>query len=452
MTKTTPSPSNFDIFVTKLTDAGNSASFAWVRGAGGTGIQIPYAVAVNGASVFVAGAFQSSSIAFGGNVLTNSGAYDCFVTKLVDAGTTAGFVWAQKMGGQGDESVGSLAVQGNDVFMCGYSTSSTASFGAIPFTNSTANGRSDAFVAKLTDVVSFGSFAWVQAIGGPGDDYAYALALNGTALYIGGELNSYNTTLGAANPSVPVSFGLTQLTNNGMFITRLVDNGYSNSFIWARQSGGTYCRASTIAVQGANLYVGGEFYLGLSASFGSTTLNNTLPGGGGQPQYDGYVTKLTDSGTQASFNWAKQIAGTGTERVFGLNIIGNRIYVAGLTDGTVLFDMQSLPSQGGYRGYFATLTDPTLTATTAAHGSLPFTLAPNPARAATTVALPAQPGAATATLTLLDALGRTVRTTTLALPAAGLRHELSLGGLAPGLYALRVAAGAATATQRLVVE
>ena len=45
-----------------------------------------------------------------------------------------------------------------------------------------------------------------------------------------------------------------------------------------------------------------------------------------------------------------------------------------------------------------------------------------------------------------------MRSATVALPAAGLRHELSLAGLPAGIYALQVQAGAATATRRLVVE
>lgn len=81
-----------------------------------------------------------------------------------------------------------------------------------------------------------------------------------------------------------------------------------------------------------------------------------------------------------------------------------------------------------------------------------FTLAPNPARTAATLDLPAVPGAGTAVLTLLDGLGRAVRTETVTVPAAGLRHELRLAGLAPGLYLLRATAGATAATRRLVVE
>ena len=65
---------------------------------------------------------------------------------------------------------------------------------------------------------------------------------------------------------------------------------------------------------------------------------------------------------------------------------------------------------------------------------------------------PAVPSTATATLTLLDALGRTVRTVAVSLPAAGLRHKLALRGLAPGFYALQVRAGTEVGTRLLVVE
>jgi hypothetical protein len=93
-----------------------------------------------------------------------------------------------------------------------------------------------------------------------------------------------------------------------------------------------------------------------------------------------------------------------------------------------------------------------LTGTTAAALAAGFTLFPNPAHAAVLVQVPAVAGASAATLTLLDALGRTVRVHTTALPATGTRYELSLTGVAAGVYALRLTAGGTTAVQRLVVE
>ncbi|WP_375434771.1 T9SS type A sorting domain-containing protein [uncultured Hymenobacter sp.] len=79
-------------------------------------------------------------------------------------------------------------------------------------------------------------------------------------------------------------------------------------------------------------------------------------------------------------------------------------------------------------------------------------VSPNPAHSTATVELPAVPGARQATLTLTDALGRVVHTRTVALPAGGLHQQLSLAGLASGMYALRVHAGSARVLRRLIVE
>ena len=76
-------------------------------------------------------------------------------------------------------------------------------------------------------------------------------------------------------------------------------------------------------------------------------------------------------------------------------------------------------------------------------------LFPNPARTATPIQLPASPSATTATLTILDALGRTLRTQT---AAPNARTGLDLTGRPVGLYAVRITAGSRSATRRLVVE
>ena len=160
------------------------------------------------------------------------------------------------------------------------------------------------------------------------------------------------------------------------------------------------------------------------------------------------MTRLADSGTAGTFIWAQRAGGVRDDQGFALALSGPTLYVAGNVSPQAIFAPLTINTPVSVRiPLLASLTDPTLTATTAARGSFSFTLAPNPARASTSVQLPNLPGPAT--LTLLDALGREVRTR----PAApGARTEFDLSGLAPGLYALRATAGAATATQRLVVE
>ena len=80
-------------------------------------------------------------------------------------------------------------------------------------------------------------------------------------------------------------------------------------------------------------------------------------------------------------------------------------------------------------------------------------LYPNPAHANVSLLVPAVAGAATVQATLLNALGQQVRAfAPITLSAEGLNTNLDLTGIAPGIYTLRVQAGAASAARKLVVE
>jgi pullulanase/glycogen debranching enzyme len=93
-------------------------------------------------------------------------------------------------------------------------------------------------------------------------------------------------------------------------------------------------------------------------------------------------------------------------------------------------------------------------ATKAAQASavLKLSLVPNPAAGATTVAYELPTGA-TATIALQNVLGQTVRQLAPARQAAGAQAQaLSLQGLAPGVYLVRLQAGELTQTTRLLVQ
>ena len=77
-------------------------------------------------------------------------------------------------------------------------------------------------------------------------------------------------------------------------------------------------------------------------------------------------------------------------------------------------------------------------------------LYPNPAHQTATLRLPAVPGLPAATVTLHDPLGRVVRTQLV--PGAAGTVPLALQGLKPGIYAVRVQAGAWQAVRQLTIE
>ena len=424
-----------DVYVAKLTDTGDTGSFVWAQRAGGTGNDVALALAVSGASVYVAGAFNSLTAGFGPAALTNTGASifdnDGFVAKLTDAGSTGSFVWAQRVGGTGNDVALALAVSGASVYVAGFFGGLTASFGPTVLTSA---GSLDVFIAKLTDAGSTGSFVWAQRAGGASDDIATALAVSGSGVYAAGYFLSPTSAFGSAT--------LTTAGYYDMFVAKLVDAGSTGSFVWAQRAGGAGDdRATAVAASGTGVYAAGYFD-GPLAGFGPTTL--TSAGG-----TDAFVAKLTDAGSSGSVAWARGAGGTANDKANAVAVGGTSLYLGGsFHSPTASFGPIALVNShfaaGNSIGFLASLADPTLTATTAAAGPRePARLCPNPARHAVTLRLAA--GTAPGPLTLTDARGRDVRR----YPApTSPEAVLDVHGLPAGLYLL-LGAGPA---RRLAVE
>jgi hypothetical protein len=67
-----------------------------------------------------------------------SGTADAFVTKLMDMGSTGNFVWAQQAGG-GGEAAHAIALSGATVYVAGAFDGATASFVSFTLPNPTPN-------------------------------------------------------------------------------------------------------------------------------------------------------------------------------------------------------------------------------------------------------------------------------------------------------------------------
>ena len=432
-----------DAFIAKLADAGSTGSFTWVKQAGSTANDRATSLAVNGTSVYVAGSFSGSSAIFGPIHLSNAtNTDDAFVTKLEDAGLNSSFIWAQRAGGLATDRVTAMAVNGSDVYIAGY-FQGTASFGGTPLTSA---GNFDGFVSHLIDTGISSNFLWTQRVGGPGYDGAFALAANGTSVYVAGNFT------GTAN------FGSTRLrsmntTDTDVFVAKITNAGTSSDFTWAERAGGPNDDyANALALNGSSVYVAGNIG-NTPAYFGNIVLPTTHGGN------DLFVARLTDKGSTTSFKWVQQAGGSQGDNAYGLAVTHNgTLYVGGYVSQPASFGALVFNNQvAGTAGFMASLTDtPTapLTPLTTLSSAEPMgiTVYPNPAHTNATVQLAASSGASQATFMLLDALGRTVRTHATAWPATGLRYELDLSGLSPGIYALRVVAGQRVATQRLIVE
>ncbi|MGI4884725.1 MAG: T9SS type A sorting domain-containing protein [Janthinobacterium lividum] len=493
-------PSRFDVFVAKWSSA--TQNFAWAKKAGGPGYDYAYALAVNGTSVYVAGSFQDVAV-FGGTSLTSAGADDLYVTKLVDADSTADFVWTQRGGGNTNDKAQAIAVEGLSVYVTG-EFGFTAQLGSITLGKMNSY-FGNVFVAKLTDAGPTASFTWAQEVTIT-NGYVAALAVSGSSVYIAG---SFHYGAGFGNTILRGR----SINDYDAYVAKLTDAGPTGSFTWAQRAGsggpGGDCRALALAVNGASIYAAGTF-VG-KADFGRDTLDSSN-------SRDIFITKLIDTGPTSAFTWVQQAGSPGFDNASALAVNGNNVYVGGNFIGTASFGNTFLSSSGGSDGFVANLTDTGPVSNFAwavgtgsaganvraiatnksgvyAVGSF-FTMAsfgdhiintrsgdvggflavlvngnagplatamgtaeagmhvyPNPAGVETTVTISAMTGGHQASFNLLDALGRVVRTQSAALPAAGLGYRLNLAGLRAGVYTLRITAGnQVAATQRLVIE
>jgi hypothetical protein len=91
-------------------------------------------------------------------------------------------------------------------------------------------------------------------------------------------------------------------------------------------------------------------------------------------------------------------------------------------------------------------------ATTPAQTAPDISVYPNPAHESFAVLMPAVAGASAVQAELLNGLGQVVRRQTVALPASGTRLAVEAAGLTPGVYTLRLQAGARLLTRRVVLQ
>ena len=303
-----------------------SGTFVWAQRLGGGGQDDVTALAVSGTAVYLTGYFNATAI-FGSTLLTSAGFTDMFVAKLTDAGLSASFTWAARGGGGGFDQGNAIALSGISVYVSGY-FSNSASFGT---TNLTSAGGTDAFVAKYGDAGTAVSFAWALRGGGPNEDSASALAVSGNSVYAAGFF------VGAA------TFGSTALNtfNNtsAFFVTKLADAGATAGFTWTQQGASTSGNVVTgLAVSGANVYVAGSFNGALG--LGSVVLTSA-------GLTDVFVAKLADAGATSNFGWAQRAGGAGLDRAVALVANGGTLYCNGNFAGVVAFGSTTLSAVGG---------------------------------------------------------------------------------------------------------
>ncbi len=338
-----------DGFVTKIDAAGTSLLYSGFIGGSGSDSALGIALDAAG-NAYVAGRTKSTETTFpdgdgfgaltGPDTTYNGADEDGFFVKVNAAGT--GFLNASYVGGAGNETASGIAVDptGN-AYLAGRTFSTQATFpdgdgfGPLTGPDTTHNGASDAFVAKVD--AAGAAFLWAGYVGGAGTDEAFDVAVDTAGNpYIAGRTSSNQSTFPDGDGFGALS-GADTTFNGGLqdvFVAKVDAAG--TMLLWASYVGGGGGEdPGDIALDAAgNAYVAGR----------TSSNQSTFPDGDGfgglsgpDPTYnggpeDGFVVKVAATGTH--FLWASYIGGNVVdgETAAGIAVDGDgAAYVAGHT-------------------------------------------------------------------------------------------------------------------------
>jgi hypothetical protein len=242
---------------------------------------------------------------------------DAFVVKLNSTGN--GLIFSTFIGGANTDNAYSIVVdEDSNVYIAGYTSSSTFFPIKNAFQDTFAGGAYDIFVTKLNSTGN--GLVFSTFIGGSAGETAYGIAIDTSRnVYITGTTDS-STTFPLENPYQDTFAG----GSKDVFVTKL--NSTGNGLVFSTFIGGN-ARDTAIKLQVDQL---GNSYITGSTSSNDFPLEkpyqNTTGGGDG----DGFFTKLNSTGNGLIFS--SYLGGNETDSVDGIKIdhSGN-VYVGGFT-------------------------------------------------------------------------------------------------------------------------
>ena len=376
-----------DIFTVKYNTNGN---VLWAKSAGGASFDEGLGITTDhNGNVLVTGRFASSSITFGSTMLTNGDTtgtmFDIFIVKYDSIGNV---LWAKSAGGTSSDQSNSIAIDDSgNVFVTGYFTSPSITFGTTTLTMSfgsfkiftvkydpngnvlwakssdgtnsedawclgiTTDGNRNVFVTgrMFSPTLIFGSDTLTSE--GTSNIFTVKYDANGNVLWarstdgtssnagMGITADISGNTYVTGSFGTPITFGAFTLTSSGGTDIFTVKYDVVGNVLWAKSAGGAYGDLGTgIATDNnGHLYITGYYY-GYFIQFGSSTIANTNSSG----VYDDiFVMKYDDSGNAICANGAGGIV---NDDALAVATDGNgNVYITGNFDSpTIAFGSTTL--------------------------------------------------------------------------------------------------------------
>jgi hypothetical protein len=439
-TYTMTSAGQTDIFVCKLSNAGN---FIWAKQMGGTSNDQGHDVTTDAAgNVYTTGWYQTTADFDPGAstyTLGSPGGREIFISKLDANGN---FAMARSFEGAGDGGGKSIVIDPSGNIYTSGQFWFTTDFDPGPgtFTMVPGGSTSDIFITKLDPA---GNLLWAKKMGGSNQDYPYGMAvdINGNVLTTGEFYATADFDPGTA------AYTFTSTGFGDIFISKLDASG---NFVWAKHMPGVGLTSGDAGKDIAtdvngNVYLSGIFTATIDADPGAGTY--TLVSAGGS---DLFIAKLDAGGNLV---WVGQMGGTNTGQAnsMALDAAGN-IYSAGSFAGTSDFDpgastFNMTASSSGFDGYVVKLGSSATSVELLYEKASEVSVYPNPASEKFTLTGPFN---AESFVEITDLSGRLILSENL----GGNDTELNVSGLCNGVYLINVfeKKGSKSKTARLIVS
>jgi hypothetical protein len=312
-----------DVFVTKLSSAGNALIYSTYLA--GNFNDIGYGIAVNDSGcAYVTGATYSTNFPTLNPYQVDQGGWDAFITKLSSSGNM--LLYSTYLGGNASDGGFAIAVDASDG---AYVTGETASSN-FPTQNrfQEYQGESDIFVTKFS---SYGNvLIYSTYLGGNSNDYGRGIAVDTSGCaYVTGYTES--TNFPTQNPYQG------NQTGEDVFVTKL--SSYGNALVYSTYLGGNgNDRGGDIAVDAS----GCAFVTGETWSSDFPTQN---PYQGDQGSQDVFVTKFNSFGD--TLVYGTYLGGNSYDVGYGIAVdTSGCAYLTGYTESN------NFPTQNPYQGFW----------------------------------------------------------------------------------------------------
>jgi hypothetical protein len=281
------SAGNVDAFMLKLDPSGN---FVWAKTFGANGNDLGRNIVTDATgNIYVSGTIDDTvdiDPGPGVQMAMSISSDDAYVIKLDPAGN---LVWAGIINGTLGDYILGMAVQGNQLLLCGIFEGPSDLDPGSPTMNFNANGGYDFFVSSLD---LSGNLNWVKTAGGTGYDYATDITADAAG-------NVYLTGLfyGAVDfdPGT-ATYNLNSSATGNAYMLKLDVTG---NFVWAEQITTTdHTIGRGIAVDAVeNIYLSSDFRGIADYATGPGVFNLSANG-----EYDIAVAKYNQCATWSTIN------------------------------------------------------------------------------------------------------------------------------------------------------